>query len=158
MTGSQFLLRPATPTEIDYIHDLNSAEWAGDLDVEAYHLREKVLSSTAACRNGGLSSWVLVNPSEDPNKVLSSCETIKKEAFISKPQVNGDLYSEVVEVVAQAIGAVFTPIEHRGKKYAGQMLRLLAETLARQDNKTFSVLFSDIGKVKRTSVMAIGLG
>ena len=158
MTGSQFLLRHATPAEIDYIHDLNSVAWGGDLDVETYHLREKMLASTTACKNGGLSCWVLVNPSENPNKVLSSCETIKKEAFISKPPVNGNLNSEVVEVVAQAIGAVFTPIEHRGKKYAGQMLRLLADTLVRQDNKTFSVLFSDIGKVKSTSASNIEPG
>lgn len=147
MTGSQFLLRPATPAEIDFLCGLNSVEWAGDLDVETYRLREQTLASTTLCKNGGISTWVLVNPSDDPNKLLSSCETIKKEAFIAKPPVNGNMWSEVVEVVAPAIGCVFTPIEHRGKKYAGHMLQMLAESLMRQDEHAFSILFSDIGKV-----------
>ncbi|KAI5804991.1 hypothetical protein EDC01DRAFT_641664 [Geopyxis carbonaria] len=145
MTISQYRLRPATAYEIIWVHDLNAASWAGDLSVQIYHKRERLLASQPLCRNGGLSSWVLVDPAED-HKVLSSCETIKKDAFVSRPPIDGELKPEVETVVAHAIGSVFTPMEHRGQGYAGIMLQQLSDMLSRGNNHGFSVLYSDIGK------------
>jgi len=146
MTGSHLLLRPATADEIHHIHDLNSASWAGDLDVETYHARERTLASTTLTGNGGILSWVLVNPA-DPDKILSSCETIKKDALISQPLIKQDSPSTVRAVAAHGVGSVFTPSDQRGNGYAGVMLRLLAETLKRGNPNGFNVLYSDIGKV-----------
>lgn len=145
MTGSHLILRPATAKEVHYIHDLNSSAWAKDLTVEKYHAREQTLASTPLTRNGGLSAWVLVNP-EDPHEVLSSCETIKKGAFVSSLPANGDDVSSVKQVTAHGVGSVFTPVEHRGNGYARTMLQLLAETLRKGNYDGFSVLYSDIGK------------
>jgi hypothetical protein len=152
MTGSHFILRPATAQEIYHLHDLNSASWAGDLDVETYHAREQTLASTPLTRNGGLSAWVLVDPADDPHKVLSSCETTRKDALMSMPHVDGNCFSTVKQVTAHGIGSVFTPAEHRGKGYAGIMLQLLAQALKKGNADGFSVLYSDIGKV---SLLAI---
>lgn len=131
MTGSHLILRPATAQEVYYVHELNAAAWAGALDVETYHDREQTLASTPLTRNGGLSTWVLVDPADDPHKILSSCETTKKQALISTPRINGDTVSTVRQVTAHGVGSVFTPEEHRGKGYAGTMLQLLAESLKR---------------------------
>jgi hypothetical protein len=147
MTGSHLILRPATAQEIWNIHDLNSASWAGDLDVETYHAREQTLASTPLTRNGGLSAWVLVDPADDPHKILSSCETTRKDALVSIPHVDGNTFSTVKRVTAHGVGSVFTPEEHRGKGYAGIMLQLLAQTLKKENAEGFSVLYSDIGKV-----------
>lgn len=152
MTGSPLILRPATDEEIAYIRTLNAASWAGDLDVKTYHDRERVLSSTALTRNGGISCWVLVNPAE-PYNILSSCETIKKHALVSLPPPSpadvgpGDATHLISPVAAHVIGNVFTPLKHRRNGYAGAMLRLLAETLKHGSPEGFSVLYSDIGKV-----------
>jgi len=146
MTGSHLVLRPATTKEVHYIHDLNSSVWAGGLTVEMYHARERTLASIPLTRNGGWSAWVLVN-SEELWEVLSSCETIKKDAFVSRLPVNGGVASSVKQVTAHCVGNVFTPVEHRGKGYAGIMLQLLAETLRDGNADGFNVLYSDIGKV-----------
>ncbi|KAF8534583.1 hypothetical protein BDD12DRAFT_755913, partial [Trichophaea hybrida] len=107
--------------------------------------RERVLASTQLTRNGGISSWVLINPA-DPHKILSSCETIKKDALISEAPVNSGRASMVRRVTAHAVGSVFTPTEQRGNGYAANMLRLLAETMKRGNPAGFNVLYSDIGK------------
>lgn len=146
MTVSQLVLRPATPQESDHIHKLNAASWAGELDVETYHARERLLASTPLTRNGGLKCWVLVNPDNNLSKILSSCETITKNAFISAPPVGDRITSTVVTVKADAVGSVFTPVEQRGNGYARTMLQLLREMLMRKNEEGFSVLYSDIGK------------
>lgn len=167
MTGSPQTLRPATAEEIAYIRTLNAASWAGDLDVKTYHDRERVLASTPLTRNGGISSWVLVDPAADPHDILSSCETIKKRAFVSLPPPHpadvgpaggdgpgdGDDTTCLVSLVmAHGVGNVFTPPQHRGNGYAKTMLRLLAEALKRGSPESFSVLYSDIGKVGSGSI------
>ena len=157
MTVSQFVLRAATPEEIDRIHDLNAASWAGDLTVEKYHDRERTLAATSLTRNGGLASWVLVNPADNPNKILTSCETIKKDALVARPPVNGGVVSMVKHVAAHAIGSVFTPVEQRGKGYARVMLQMLAERSRKGNPEGFTVLYSDIGKVCRSKSIVRGV-
>lgn len=150
MTGpeSPYALRPATAAEIDYIRNLNAEMWAKDLSVETYHERERTIGSTTLTRNGGIRSWVLVNPNSDrPNDILSSCETIRKHTLISRPPAPGTKEARVSEADAQGIGSVFTPKEHRGRGYAGILMALLKEKLMRENEEGFSVLYSDIGKV-----------
>jgi hypothetical protein len=149
MTDSHLILRLATPTESRYIRDQNAASWAGDLPVETYHKREHVLASTALTRNGGIECWVLIDPSK-PSEVLTSCETIKKPAYISRPPVNGDKICNVVEVYAHGLGSVYTPECQRKKGYCQEMLRLIKEHMMKENPEGFNVLYSDIGKVSPT--------
>lgn len=154
MTVTPFLLRPARGHEIDHIRTLNSEMWAKDLDVETYHERERTIGSVTLTRDGGIRCWVLVNPESDqPDDVLSSCETIRKHTFISRPPVNGQKTCNLTETEAHSIGCVYTPKQHRGKGYAGIMLKILADYLMKENERGFSVLYSDIGKVCRHEVV-----
>jgi len=152
MTGPSLILRPATLQEIDHIHELNSAAWAGDLTVQQYHAREHTLSSQPLTRKGGLRNWVLVDPNDEKQQILSSSETIRKAALVATPSADGEAHSSVEQVVAHGIGSVFTPPKQRGHGYAKTMLTLLAETLKKENGSGFSVLYSDIGKVFYASV------
>ncbi|CCX29754.1 hypothetical protein FPQ18DRAFT_308091 [Pyronema domesticum] len=145
MTDSHLILRLATPTESRYIRDQNAASWAGDLPVETYHKREHVLASTALTRDGGIECWVLIDPSK-PSEVLTSCETIKKPAYLSRPPDNGDKICNVVEVYAHGLGSVYTPECQRKKGYCQEMLRLIKEHMMKENPEGFNVLYSDIGK------------
>lgn len=152
MTGSSYLLRPATPTEIESLRRLHVEMWAKGLDLDQYLARERTLQSATLTRDGGLQTWVLVDPSSStPNEILSSCETIQKDVVISRPRRDGNKCaggkSVIEEGKAHGIGSVFTPKGMRGRGYASVMLGLLSEMLERENGKGFSVLFSDIGKV-----------
>lgn len=138
------LLRPATAQEIDQTRRINAASWSGGLTVDQYVGREKVLVSQSLTRNGGLSSWVLVDTAEPaPQTVLSSVESIKKLALVAVPGEDPD---RVEEVTAHGIGSVFTPPDQRGHGYASIMLRQMGDTLQRGSEDGLSVLWSDIGK------------
>jgi hypothetical protein len=56
--------------------------------------------------------------------------------------------------VVHGIGSVFCPVEFRGRGYAGRMMELLGEKLRYWQSNNgcpFSILFSDIGKVRLRS-------
>lgn len=126
----------------------NSVEWKGQLDLEAYLRREVFLVNQDLTRDGGLTSWVLVHqPANGPRKVLCGCESIKKKALLARS-------GKVEDVVAHGIASVFCEAKHRGKGYASRMMNELGKKLkswqAGNGSSAFSVLYSDIGKVRRT--------
>lgn len=128
---------------------VNSEEWRGILSVPAYFRREEHLLQQALTRDGGLTSWVLVHQpngsSERDRKVLCGCESILKRALVASD-------GEIEDVVAHGVASVFCPPEYRGKGYAGRMMAELGERLkswqAQGQSNLFSILYSDIGKVR----------
>lgn len=147
----EIYLAVATPEEIIAQQRANSEEWSGALDLPAYLRREEILVDQTLTRDGGLTAWSLVyqpaGSDEKDRQVLCGCETIKKRALVA--------FGNTVEAVtAHGVCSVFCPPEHRGKGYAGRMMADLGEKLRTwqsngQDN-LFSVLYSDIGKVRQS--------
>jgi hypothetical protein len=140
----------ATPEEILAQQHANSGEWRGALPLAAYLRREELLVDQTLTRDGGLTAWSLVyqpaGSDEKDRKVLCGCETIKKRALVASANT-------VEAVTAHGVCSVFCPPENRGKGYAGRMIADLGEKLRTwqsngQDN-LFSVLWSDIGKVRQ---------
>jgi len=125
---------------------LNSTEWKGALCLSAYLGREEHLGKQKLIRDGGLTSWALVTKGGNPRAVLSSCETIRKKALVVQD-------GQIKEVICHGVASVFCPPEYRGKGYAGRMIRDLGEKLQNWQTEgqdcLFSVLYSDIGKVKK---------
>lgn len=156
--GSAPNLALVHPTEeeklIQFKH--NSAEWRGALTSEAYLRREKKLSTQALTRDGGITYWILIDKTAKSNPLdptssarlpLASCETYHKKALVWQ-------HGEVKETVCHGIGSVFCAPHLRGRKYAQRMMRELGEVLRtwqtnEQKECLFSVLYSDIGKVRR---------
>lgn len=124
---------------------LNSKEWKGALSLPAYLGREEHLGKQKLIRDGGLTSWALVTKEGNPRAVLSSCETISKKALVAQD-------GRVKEVICHGVASVFCPPEYRGRGYAGRMIRDLGEKLQNWQTEDhdclFSVLYSDIGKVR----------
>jgi len=138
----------ATKEEIIAQSKLNGASWRGALSIEAYLRREAYLSNQALCKDSGLTSWVLVDTSCAPEKraVLSGCETLRKKALVSRS-------GKITEVIAHGVGSVFTPPEYRKKGYGARMIIELGKRLRtwqiEHGHSLFSILYSDIGKVRR---------
>ena len=148
----------ATPEESIQCALLNYKSWSGPLAQEAYLRRERHLASQEAALNGAHSGWILVDKSDTkhPRTILAACESIKKRAFVARR--GGE--RAVEEVVVFAIGSVFCREEYRGRGYAVRMMAELQERLETWQQKagqktTFTVLFSDIGKVWTPLVVEI---
>ncbi|KAI5866710.1 hypothetical protein GGS23DRAFT_284241 [Durotheca rogersii] len=151
---------------------LNHAEWGGTLSLDEYLRRERYLMTVPLARDGGMTHWILTNPSlpplgsnagqekrkqeskgtttTGPRPVLASCETIRKRVLVTVPGS-----SAVRDGLVHGVGSVFTYPEHRGKRYAGRMLAELGEALRawqqpeslQKPQVVCSALWSDIGKV-----------
>jgi hypothetical protein len=122
---------------------LNGAAWRGALSLDGYLRREHHLSQQDATRDGGLTSWVLVDSSNvRERRVLAGCETYRKKALVARR-------GEVRETVAHGVGSVFCAEKFRSRGYAGRMMQDLGEALKswQSEQCLFSILFSDIGKV-----------
>jgi len=127
--------------------------WGPALAHEDYVNREVYLGTVPLAKNGGLTQWILTDPSLPPDErpILSSCETLRKRALRTRPD------GSVVDGIAHGIGAVFTDPQFRGRGYANRMMRDLGPRLRAwqgedkkpthaPDDILFSVLYSDIGK------------
>lgn len=141
------------PTNEEIIHQtkLNSVEWRGALTPEAYLRREEYMQDKGLYRDGGLTSWALVTKNDKSGRqVLSGCETIRKKALVARD-------GQVKEVICHGVASVFCPPEFRGKGYAGRMIKDLGERLPNWQTDghdcLFSVLYSDIGKVRKLRVL-----
>jgi len=145
------------PTEEEKVYQfkLNADEFRGALTVEKYLLREDHLAKQELTRDGGITYWFLVDtaakqnpldPSSSIRLPLASCETYRKKALVWKD-------GKVIETVSHAVGSVFCAQELRRRGYAARMMREVANVLrtwqtAKDEPSLFSVLFSDIGKVR----------
>ena len=158
-SAPQLTLEQATAEEKLAIWRLNGTEWAGRLSMEAYLRREEFLANQTFTRHGGITFWILVDVTKEPNKreILSSCETLRKRAYVSRAQKDGA--GNVEEIVSHGIGSVFCNPSYRGRGYASRMLKELGEKLDTWQQpygyrSDFTVLFSDIGKVGRDFCVA----
>ncbi|RPA90245.1 hypothetical protein L873DRAFT_1718695 [Choiromyces venosus 120613-1] len=142
MSSTSRHLRNPTPQELVQIRSEHQACWGKDLTLKQYLKREEILASTALTVNGGLTNWVLVDPTTSPATILASCESIQKKVFVV------DAGSSKVRVsYGHSIGSVFAPVEMRGKGHASAMLKMLAEELRTYGGESaLSALYSDIGK------------
>jgi hypothetical protein len=138
----------ATREELIQCALLNFKSWAGPLTIDAYIKREEHLWEQEASKNGGLSSWILVdkNDTKKPRTILAACESLRKRALVAKKG------GQVQDVLAYGIGSVFCREEYRGKGYALRMMAEIRKKLEfwqRQNDlpNKFTVLYSDIGKV-----------
>ena len=139
---------------------LHYSMWGPALSEEDYVAREAYLVTVPLAREDGLRPWILTVPDDGEGDngsrpVLSSCETLRKRAIVSRGG------SEIEEGVAHGVVNVFTDPAMRGQGYARRMMDELGRRLAgwqesnavrngeggRKGAKVlFSVLFSDIGK------------
>ena len=144
-----------SPSTIEKHHiDLITGEsWKGRLSLPAYLRREDFLAQQALTCNGGITVWILIDtaeptpPNGQPRRILSSCETIRKRAFVKAS------HGALKEVTSHSIGSVFCNSEYRRRGYTKRMMRELGhklDTWQPKEGQTipFTVLYSDIGKVR----------
>ncbi|KHN97023.1 uncharacterized protein MAM_05132 [Metarhizium album ARSEF 1941] len=151
-TSSSLTLAEATQDEKVYIWTRHQHVWAPRLTPQAYVDREEYLLTSQLARDGGHTSWILTDPTSTDahgapggRPILSSVETYRKRAIVRDPD------GTVRDVTAHGLASVFTFDEFRRRGYAGRMLALVGESLAKQQAREpgsaeFSVMFSDIGK------------
>lgn len=142
----------ANEAEITDLSRMNAVSWRGPLDVNAYLEREAHLRDTDLNRNGGITYWILVDTAaarsvKAVRRILASCETLKKRALVARSD------GGVKEITSHGIGSVYCNPEFRGRGYAQRMLAELAKILDTWQqkegrNSEFTVLWSDIGKVR----------
>jgi hypothetical protein len=145
----QLGLRHPTDEELERVFIVNGLSWRGALSIDDYLEREHHLADQLLTKDGGIKYWILVDTTQPENEreILSSCETLKKRAWVAKD-------GKVTEVAVHGIGSVFCDPQFRGRRYAQRMMRELGTILDAgfQQEKgvkgVFSVLYSDIGKVR----------
>ncbi|KAL4801136.1 hypothetical protein BDV19DRAFT_352777 [Aspergillus venezuelensis] len=143
----ELVLVPATPKERVESIKLNSTEWKGPLDIDAYLAREDALHSQRLTKKA-LIVWVLVDrrQPDDARTILSSCETYRKTAMVARD-------GKLEDASVQGVGSVFCRSDFRGKGYAKRMFQELSKKMdawsmdgEHKRKPTFSILYSDIGK------------
>lgn len=121
--------------------------WGDSLELPEYLRESLFLTTIPLARDGGMTSWILVDKTLAPNQraILCSCETLYKRSLMS----NAD--GEVEEVIVHGIASVFCPDEYRRRGYGSRHMKELARVLRTWQSGTRkvagSVLYSDIGKV-----------
>ncbi|KAK2041385.1 hypothetical protein LZ31DRAFT_472603 [Colletotrichum somersetense] len=156
---TDLVLAHPTPAERARTYALTYESWGTALELDDYVRREEFLTTLPVTRNGGITQWILTDPSLPPDArpILSSCESIRKPVLVARPEGG-----PVVEAVTHAIGSVFTDPAHRGNGYASVMMAMMGPALARWQGAEMakgeawrdirdgevacSVLYSDIGK------------
>lgn len=146
LSDASLVLTRGTLEEQVSIWKRTQPSWGPSYTPEAYIARERLLLTFELTKDGGLECWILTdaNAAAAERPVLSSCETYRKKALAR------DADGSVRDVTSYGIASVFTYEEHRRKGYAGKMLSLLGEELAKKQDSNkgdseFSILFSDIG-------------
>jgi GNAT superfamily N-acetyltransferase len=126
----------ATPRQRTLSWELNGASWSSPMTLGEYVGREEVLSDTALSANGGTKYWVL-HSKDDPEAVVSGCETTAKKVLIT--DASG---SRLVD--AYSVASVFTNPQYRGRGLAGHMLKKVQEVV--DESTECGALYSDIGR------------
>ncbi|KAK5987966.1 hypothetical protein PT974_12102 [Cladobotryum mycophilum] len=152
------VLTNPTPDERARTWSYSYPEWGHGLTLQGYLDREAYLLTIPLARHGGITNWILTDTDTDAGTgtdsvstssavdrpVLASCETLRKRAIARGKD------GIVRDVWAHGVASVFTYEEFRGRGYAGKMMALLRDRLARLQQESgeavCSVLFSDIGK------------
>jgi hypothetical protein len=153
-------LRLVHPTEDEKLiqFNLNGTEWRGALSLSAYLRREETLSQQQLTKDGGITYWILIDTTLEGNPLdpasgtrlpLASCESYRKKALVWQD-------GKLEETVCHGIGSVFCASHLRKRGYAQRMMQELGKALRTHQMKEgkenlFSILYSDIGKVRAYS-------
>ncbi|KAI0378631.1 hypothetical protein F5Y04DRAFT_148464 [Hypomontagnella monticulosa] len=135
-----------TPNECAKIWTNTSASWKDALTVTAYLTESQYLTTVPLAKNGGMTTWILVDKGLRPDErpILCSCESFRKRSLTS------DAEGMVEETIIHGIASVFCPPEYRGRGYAArhmtEVARMLPEWQSEYGRCVGSVLYSDIGK------------
>ncbi|TVY43265.1 Lysine acetyltransferase, partial [Lachnellula subtilissima] len=141
-----------TPNEKLRVWTENWKNWGAALSLKDYIERETHLADIPPTRDGGVTHWILTDPSLPPDArpILSFCESLRRRTFVSLPS------GEVQEGIVHGIGSVFSSPAYRGRGYATRMLSDLGpilNTWQQEAGKShFSILYSDIGKKYYTNL------
>jgi hypothetical protein len=126
---------------------LNGSVWKGAMNLSTYLRREKYLENQGFTRDGGISFWILVDTTAQPNArpILASCESFRKQALIARED------GKVEDIISHGIGSVFCNPAYRNRGYAQRMITELGKKLDTHQQEEgrkayFTVLYSDIGK------------
>lgn len=144
---SSLVLEHPTPTEREACWKATHPQWGIALDLDDYLNREAYLQTVPMARNGGITSWILTDPSSPPDArpILSACESIRKRCLVASPD------GTVREVLAHGVASVFTSPEHRGHGYASRMLAILGSKLASWQGSPYSGSSSSVAPAAGTS-------
>ncbi|KAL2760185.1 hypothetical protein ACRALDRAFT_205811 [Sodiomyces alcalophilus JCM 7366] len=134
VASSSLVLTHPTPTERVACWKATHPQWGTALDLDDYLHREAYLQTVPMARNGGITSWIVTDPSSPPDArpILSACESIRKRCLVASPD------GSVQEALAHGVASVFTSPEHRGHGYASRMLALLGAQLASWQGSPYS--------------------
>ncbi|KAL8814678.1 MAG: hypothetical protein Q9223_006117 [Gallowayella weberi] len=139
-------LTQATPKECAKIWTYTSASWRDSLTVPVYLQEQLCLSNVPLARNGGMTTWILVEKDLPPDqrRIFCSCESFLKRSLMSS--TNG----KAEDVIIHGVASVFCPLEYRRRGYAARHMKELAKALrtwqSHDARVVGSVLYSDIGK------------
>jgi len=143
-------LTQPTPEEKEATWKVNGQAWQGSMDMPTYIRREIQLENQELTREGGITFWVLVDATLPPNArpILSSCESIRKKAVIAR---GGSC--KIMDITSHGIASVYCDPRYRRRGYAQRMINELGKRLDNWQQKdgertNFTILFSDIGKVR----------
>lgn len=149
------LLHPTQQEKVE-TWNLNGHSWRGTMPLSIYLCREAHLENQAFTKDGGITFWILVDRTLPPNErpILGSCESLRKRALVARD-------GKVADVISHGIGSVFCNPEYRGRGYAKRMMEELGkklDTWKQEDGRRtdFTVLYSDIGKVRKIGVLYYG--
>ncbi|KXH29038.1 lysine acetyltransferase [Colletotrichum simmondsii] len=135
-----------TPEECIQIWTVTADEWKDSLTLPLYILESAYLTTVPLAKDGGMTTWVLVDKTLPPNErdVFCSCETFRKRCLVS------DSMGNMTESIIHGVASVFCPEKFRGRGYAARHMKELATVLRgwqSENGKVIgSVLYSDIGK------------
>ena len=123
------------PTSEEYIEiwSHTATSWKDALTIPLYIKEAQYLTTVSLARDGGMTTWVLIDKNPPPNErqIFCSFETFRRRSLISDERGN-------VEE------------KYRGRGYGTRHMRELAKVLPRwqsEHGKSIgSVLYSDIGK------------
>jgi hypothetical protein len=144
--SSSLCLTHPSSDELTTISPNTAAAWKDALSHSIYLEESQFMTTVPLARNGGMTSWILVDKCLPPGQrqILCSCESFRKRALKSSADGN------VIDTIVHGIASVFCPIEHRGRGYPKLMIRELATQLHSWQTDTKqclgSILYSDIGK------------
>ncbi|RYP86817.1 hypothetical protein DL769_000662 [Monosporascus sp. CRB-8-3] len=139
-------LSQPTPEECTQIWSNTAASWKDSLTIPMYLVEAQYLTTVPLAKDGGMTTWVLVDKKLLPNQrqVFCSCESFRKRSLTSDERGN------IEEGLVHGIASVFCPSEYRGRGYGTRHMKELAKILhgwqSEYGKSIGSVLYSDIGK------------
>jgi hypothetical protein len=136
-----------TPDECAKIWTNTSESWRDSLTLPVYLQESLFLSTVPLAKDGGMTTWVLVEKNLPPDQrpILCSCESFLKRSLMS------DADGKIEEVIVHGIASVFCPPEYRRRGYAARHMTEVSKALYTwqldQARVVGSILYSDVGKI-----------